>query len=63
VELLVNNSLPPTVTARSTFEGFNEFSGLWKYIKDWQGIFKHFDKDRSGSIDGDEFRQAMTTFG
>jgi Ca2+-binding EF-hand superfamily protein len=50
-------------TDRSGTIGFNEFSGLWKYIKDWQNVFKHFDRDRSGSIDGAELRDALAQFG
>jgi len=50
-------------TDRSGTIGFNEFSGLWKYITDWQGVYRHFDTDRSGSIDGDEFQRALTSFG
>ncbi|KAF5387237.1 hypothetical protein D9757_006872 [Collybiopsis confluens] len=48
---------------RSGTIGFNEFAGLWKYIKDWQGVFRHFDRDRSGSIDGLELREALSQFG
>ncbi|KAJ2917712.1 hypothetical protein MD484_g2707, partial [Candolleomyces efflorescens] len=48
---------------RSGTIGFNEFAGLWKYIKDWQNVFKHFDRDRSGSIDGGELREALAQFG
>ncbi|KIJ66094.1 hypothetical protein HYDPIDRAFT_130278 [Hydnomerulius pinastri MD-312] len=48
---------------RSGTIGFNEFSGLWKYIKDWQNIFRHFDRDRSGSIDSGELRDALLQFG
>lgn len=40
-----------------------EFAGLWKYISDWQGVFKHFDRDRSGSIDGYELAEALRSFG
>ena len=36
---------------------------MWKYIKDWQNVFKHFDRDRSGTIDGDELRDALGQFG
>ncbi|KAI0034894.1 EF-hand [Vararia minispora EC-137] len=50
-------------TDRSGTIGFNEFSGLWKYIKDWQGVFRHFDRDRSGSIDGGELADALRQFG
>ncbi|KAI0253659.1 EF-hand [Lactifluus subvellereus] len=45
-------------TDRSGTIGFNE-----KYIKDWQGVFRHFDRDRSGSINGNELRDAMHQFG
>ena len=50
-------------TDRSGTIGFNEFSGLWKYIKDWQNVFRHFDRDRSGSIDGQELSNALQQFG
>ncbi|KAJ3881900.1 hypothetical protein F5051DRAFT_320911 [Lentinula edodes] len=56
-------------TDRSGTIGFNEaspstlFAGLWKYIKDWQNVFRHFDRDRSGSIDGVELREALSQFG
>ncbi|KAF4600118.1 hypothetical protein EYR40_007224 [Pleurotus pulmonarius] len=50
-------------TDRSGTIGFNEFAGLWKYIKDWQGVFRHFDRDRSGSIDGQELHAALSQFG
>jgi Ca2+-binding EF-hand superfamily protein len=50
-------------TDRNGTIGFNEFSGLWKYIKDWQGIFRHFDRDASGSIDPHELQSALATFG
>ncbi|KAL0955564.1 hypothetical protein HGRIS_001805 [Hohenbuehelia grisea] len=50
-------------TDRSGTIGFNEFAGLWKYIKDWQGVFRHFDRDRSGSIDGQELQEALRQFG
>jgi len=48
---------------RSGTIGFNEFAGLWKYIQDWQNVFKHFDRDRSGSIDGRELSEALRSFG
>jgi len=50
-------------TDRNGTIGFQEFAGLWKYIKDWQGVFRHFDRDRSGSIDGTELQGALTQFG
>jgi len=48
---------------RSGTIGFNEFAGLWKYVKDWQNVFKHFDADKSGSIDGQELNNALKQFG
>jgi len=50
-------------TDRSGTIGFNEFAGLWRYIKDWQDVFRHFDKDRSGSIEGPELKAALSQFG
>ncbi|KAI0361976.1 EF-hand [Trametes cingulata] len=50
-------------TDRSGTIGFNEFAGLWKYIQDWQNVFRHFDRDRSGSIDGAELAEALRSFG
>jgi len=44
-------------------DGVIEFQGLWRYIKDWQEVFKHFDRDRSGSIDGHELASALNSFG
>jgi len=40
-----------------------EFAGLWKYISDWQNVFRHFDKDRSGTIEGAELAEALRSFG
>ncbi|KZT69007.1 EF-hand [Daedalea quercina L-15889] len=48
---------------RSGTIGFNEFCGLWRYIQEWQGVFRHFDKDRSGSIEGYELAEALRSFG
>jgi Ca2+-binding EF-hand superfamily protein len=31
--------------------------------QDWQGVFLHFDRDRSGSIDNDELQAALSQFG
>jgi len=50
-------------TDRSGTITFNEFAGLWKYVKDWQGVFRHFDADRSGGIDQDEMERALRQFG
>jgi Ca2+-binding EF-hand superfamily protein len=50
-------------TDRSGTIGFNEFVGLYKYIEDWQGVFRHWDADRSGSIEERELAGALTGFG
>jgi Ca2+-binding EF-hand superfamily protein len=50
-------------TDRNGTINFTEFAGLWKYIKDWQNVFRHFDRDRSGSIDGGELHDALAQFG
>ncbi|KAG7523783.1 programmed cell death protein 6 isoform X1 [Solea senegalensis] len=42
---------------------FNEFAGVWKYITDWQNIFRTYDRDNSGFIDRNELKQALTGFG
>ncbi|XP_041455687.1 programmed cell death protein 6-like [Lytechinus variegatus] len=42
---------------------FQEFGALWKYVTDWQNTFKSYDRDGSGSIDMNELKQALTTFG
>ncbi|KAM4705387.1 programmed cell death protein 6 isoform 2-T2 [Rhinophrynus dorsalis] len=41
---------------------FNEFSGVWKYITDWQTIFRTYDRDNSGLIDKNELKQALTGY-
>lgn len=48
---------------RSGTINYTEFAGLWKYISDWQNVFRHFDRDRSGSIEGHELAEAFRSFG
>lgn len=48
---------------RSGTINYTEFAGLWKYISDWQNVFRHFDRDRSGSIEGNELTEAFRSFG
>jgi len=43
--------------------GFHEFSGLWKYVTDWQNTFRSYDRDNSGTIDKNELKTALTNFG
>uniref|UniRef100_A0A8C2XIN0 Programmed cell death protein 6 n=1 Tax=Cyclopterus lumpus TaxID=8103 RepID=A0A8C2XIN0_CYCLU len=42
---------------------FSEFAGVWKYVTDWQNIFRNYDRDNSGFIDKNELKQALTGFG
>lgn len=42
---------------------FQEFGALWKYIQDWQTTFRSYDRDNSGSIDQNELKTALTSFG
>ena len=42
---------------------FQEFGDLWKYVTDWQNCFRNFDRDNSGTIDRNELKQALTSFG
>ncbi|PVF97452.1 EF-hand [Serendipita vermifera] len=42
---------------------FKNFQDLLKYITDWQNVFTHFDKDRSGTIQGHELSTALSQFG
>jgi len=42
---------------------FPEFERLWKYVTDWQTTFRSYDRDNSGSIDFNELKIALTSFG
>lgn len=42
---------------------FSEFTGVWKYITDWQNVFRSYDRDNSGMIDKNELKQALSGFG
>lgn len=42
---------------------FQEFQALWKYVTDWQNCFRSYDRDNSGSIDRNELKNALTSFG
>ncbi|XP_077297133.1 apoptosis-linked gene-2 isoform X2 [Arctopsyche grandis] len=42
---------------------FEDFGALWKYVTDWQGCFRSFDRDNSGNIDKEELKNALIAFG
>lgn len=48
---------------RSGQMGFNEFKELWAALNQWKTTFMNFDRDRSGTIEGHELHQAVTSFG
>jgi len=48
---------------RSGTINFQEFGSLWKYVNDWQTTFRSYDRDNSGSIDKNELKIALTSFG
>ncbi|THU90646.1 EF-hand [Dendrothele bispora CBS 962.96] len=50
-------------TDRSGTIDFNEFASLWKYIEDLQDVFRNFDHNHSGSIDGSELGEALSQVG
>ncbi|MCO5598865.1 hypothetical protein L7F22_052964 [Adiantum nelumboides] len=43
--------------------GPKEFTTLWKALKDWKSVFERYDRDRSGSIDKGEMREALMSLG
>ncbi|WWD02718.1 hypothetical protein V865_000759 [Kwoniella europaea PYCC6329] len=50
-------------TDKSGTINFMEFEGLYRYIQDWHGIFRRFDRDNSGLIDRKELHNALLGFG
>ncbi|KAH9976431.1 hypothetical protein BGW80DRAFT_1293629 [Lactifluus volemus] len=42
---------------------FVEFASLWGYIQEWERVFRRFDRDSSGTIDGSELYSALSHFG
>uniref|UniRef100_A0A3Q3Q8Y0 EF-hand domain-containing protein n=1 Tax=Monopterus albus TaxID=43700 RepID=A0A3Q3Q8Y0_MONAL len=43
--------------------GFHEFKYLWNNIKKWQGVYKSYDADHSGTISADELPNAFRAAG
>ncbi|XP_018025524.1 programmed cell death protein 6 isoform X2 [Hyalella azteca] len=42
---------------------FEDFIHLWKYVTDWQQVFRSFDRDNSNNINKEELKTCLTTFG
>ncbi|KAI3385266.1 hypothetical protein SNEBB_007403 [Seison nebaliae] len=42
---------------------YEEFSSLWQYVSEWQHCFRSYDKDNNGTIDRNELKDALTSFG
>ncbi len=40
-----------------------EFASLWTYLSQWKVCFDSYDRDRSGTIDANELRTALFSFG
>ncbi|KAM9722615.1 sorcin [Menidia menidia] len=43
--------------------GFNEFRDLWQALNGWKMTFTSFDRDGSGTVEGHELQQAITSMG
>ncbi|XP_006791825.1 sorcin isoform X2 [Neolamprologus brichardi] len=43
--------------------GFNEFKDLWQALNGWRATFGSFDRDQSGTIEGQELQQAIKSMG
>uniref|UniRef100_A0A671WWA2 Calpain-3 n=1 Tax=Sparus aurata TaxID=8175 RepID=A0A671WWA2_SPAAU len=61
-------SLPSPPSNSNEMDGtgrlnLQEFRHLWNKIKQWQGIFKHYNADQSGSINSYEMRNAVNDAG
>lgn len=48
---------------KSATISFDEFKQLWRFVTEWEKVFRNFDHDQSGSINKAEFQQALTAFG
>nr|XP_020473042.1 sorcin-like isoform X1 [Monopterus albus] len=43
--------------------GFQEFKELWQVLNGWRGTFVSYDRDGSGTIEGQELEHAITSMG
>ncbi|XP_035242042.1 peflin-like [Anguilla anguilla] len=58
--LMMLNMFDKTGSGRMDVFGF---SALWAFMQQWRGLFQQFDRDRSGSISGNELQQALAQLG
>ncbi|BFZ06814.1 hypothetical protein BsWGS_09853 [Bradybaena similaris] len=43
--------------------GYDEFKDLWDDLRRWKGVFREFDKDKSGNLSSYELRNALNHVG
>ncbi|XP_018534234.1 sorcin [Lates calcarifer] len=43
--------------------GFAEFRDLWQALNGWKNTFASYDRDHSGTVEGHEMQQAITSMG
>lgn len=43
--------------------GFNEFKELSQVLNGWKTTFSSYDRDRSGTVEGQELQMALTSMG
>lgn len=43
--------------------GFNEFKELSQVLNGWKATFSSYDRDRSGTVEGQELQMALTSMG
>ncbi|XP_071355497.1 peflin [Trachinotus anak] len=58
--LMMINMFDKTRSGRIDVFGF---SALWDFMQRWRALFQHYDRDRSGSINGTELHQALAQMG
>ncbi|KAA8579064.1 hypothetical protein FQN60_017427 [Etheostoma spectabile] len=48
---------------RSNSLGFAEFKDLWQVLNGWKMTFASYDRDRSGTVEGQELQHAVAAMG